>query len=165
LIPPVSWTIISGVEQKRKKARILNTGLNETRESHDTRTKWNGRFPRQLKKTLTGGFKSKARKKKANIITAKKKDISLRNVDQPIKPFPLKSRGRVPKGIKRKEEIRARRRFMNCEIKKKERDESPNSVFIYFYLIKRRNQRILSTLISSDLLLFFRITDDLPVTG
>jgi hypothetical protein len=81
--------------------------------------KWNGRLPQQLKGTPTGGFKSKARRKRASAITAEKKDISQRNVDQPIKPLPLRNRGRASKRIREKGEIRARKKFMNCEIKRK----------------------------------------------
>ena len=64
-------------------------------------------------------FKSKARRKRASVITAEKKGISQRNVDQPIKPLSLRSRGRAPKRIREKGEISARRGFINCEIKKK----------------------------------------------
>jgi hypothetical protein len=119
LIRPVSWTIISDVEQKRKKGRTLNIGSNETRGNHATRMRWNGRLPQQLKETPVGGSKSKARRKKASAITAEKKDISLRNVDQLTKPLFRTTRERAPDRIKKRTEISARRRFMNCGEKKK----------------------------------------------
>ena len=72
-----------------------------------------------VKKNLNGRFQSKARRKRVSAIIAEKKDISLRNVDQPIKPLPLRSRGRAPKEIKEKGEISARKRFINCEKKRK----------------------------------------------
>src|SRR5450755_964564 len=81
--------------------------------------RWSGRLPQQLKETPMGGFKSKARRKRASAITAEKKDISQRNVDQPTKPLSRKGRERAPKKIKEKRGISARRRFMNCVVKRR----------------------------------------------
>ena len=66
-----------------------------------------------------GGFKSKARKKRASAIIAEKKGISQQNVDQPTKFLSRKGRERALKRIKEKKGISVRRRFMNCEVKKK----------------------------------------------